>query len=533
MKHIVLGTAAALASTALLAGAMLPMRGSLSIATTALILVVPVVIGVVIGGFAAGVISVIAGFLVYDYFFIPPYLTLWVGAPENWAALGVYAAVMVPVARVVAGMNTARAKELRLGRELRELFELSDLLVEDKPLDVLLSVIVTALADVFGSRQVALVLPVADRLQIAASAGDPLTEEQLRRILPGPGAATARSPGQDDFLVLALTASGRPVGLLALSKDAVARHEREPLLLFANQIALAVERAQLREQALRTRVNEEMARLAKTLVAAVAHDLRAPLASIKASSSTLSDTELDLGPVARQSLAKLIDVEADRLAELVQNLLDMSRIQAGVLRPRRTVAPLRTLVSDVIGNPAPTWRGREVRVELPANLPPVDADLVLISRVLTNLVDNAVRHSPPGARIAIRAAVRAPDAIEVSVTDKGPGVEAARRHEIFGLFPRRAGDTGAGLGLTIARTFVEAHGQHIWVEDGPGGGARFCFTLPVASGVPNLTGAEDAGLAGEHQYLHAVAQQDHQGVAPPERVPASSPAASMPTTSRL
>ena len=153
VKRTAAGTALALATMAVCTVAMLPLRGSLSIATTALVLVVPVVVGVVAGGFVAGVLSVVAGFLVYDFFFIPPYLTLWVGAPQNWAALGVYVAVMLPVARVVAGMNAARAKERRQGREIRQLFELSDLLVEDKPLEVLLSAIVTTIADVFGAHQ--------------------------------------------------------------------------------------------------------------------------------------------------------------------------------------------------------------------------------------------------------------------------------------------------------------------------------------------------------------------------------------------
>jgi two-component system sensor histidine kinase KdpD len=480
MKRTLLGLAAALASMAVLTGAMLPLRGSLSVATTALILVVPVVIGVVIGGFGAGVLSVGAGFLVYDFFFIKPYLTLWVGAPQNWVALGVYVAVMLPVARVVAGMNTARARELRQGRELRQLFELSDLLVEDKPLDVLLSVIVTALADVFGARQVALFLPADGRLELVRSVGASLTASQLRDVLPAPGTPTAHSQQRSGLLVLALTASGRPVGLLALSAEAAARHEREPLLLFANQIALAVERAQLREQALRTRVNEEMARLAKTLVAAVAHDLRAPLASIKASSSTLSDAELEIGPDSRRHLAALIDVQADRLADLVQNLLDMSRIQAGVLRPRCTVTTLSTLVADVLADSPPAWHENDVRAELPDELPPIDADLVLMSRVLANLVDNAVRHSPAGAPVVIRAAALPSGVIELSVTDHGPGVDPGRRDEIFQLFARRDDDAGAGLGLAIAKTFVAAHGQRIWVEDAPGGGARFCFTLPVA-----------------------------------------------------
>jgi two-component system sensor histidine kinase KdpD len=519
MSRTLPATAAALACMAVLAGAMFPLRGTLSPATTALVLVVPVIIGVVAGGFAAGVISVVAGFLVYDFFFLPPYQTLWVGAPQNWVALGVYVAVMLPVARVVAGMNLARARELRQGRELRELFELSDLLVEDKPLDVLLTVIVTALAEVSGARQVALFLPalpaptapatpttpstppdltalpapstpVATRaagtrpLELVASAGEPLSDGQLRDVLPAPGALMSlkpHSPQRSSLTVLALSASGRPVGLLALSADAAAHHEREPLLLFANHIALAVERAQLREEALRTQVNEEMARLAKTLVAAVAHDLRAPLASLKASSSTLADTELTVSPAARHDLAVTIDAQADRLADLVGSLLDMSRIQAGVLRPRSTVTTPGALVGGVLGDPPPAWREHEIRAEVPGDLPPVDADLVLMSRVLANLVDNAVRHSPTGAPVTVRAALAAPgDAIEVSVTDRGPGVVPARREEIFEAFPRRRHDGGAGLGLTIAKTFVEAHGQRIWVDDAPGHGARFCFTLPVA-----------------------------------------------------
>ncbi|HXZ74823.1 MAG TPA: DUF4118 domain-containing protein, partial [Streptosporangiaceae bacterium] len=175
LKRTAVGTAAALATMAVLTVAMLPLRASLSIATTALVLIVPVVIGVVVGGFPAGVLSVIAGFLVYDFFFIPPYQTLWVGAPQNWAALGVYVVVMVPVAMVVAGMNAARAKERRQGTELRELFAVSGLLLEDKPLEELLSAIVTTLADVFGARQVALLLPRAGRLEVAATAGEPLS----------------------------------------------------------------------------------------------------------------------------------------------------------------------------------------------------------------------------------------------------------------------------------------------------------------------------------------------------------------------
>ena len=507
MKRIVIGTLAALASMALLTIAMIPLRANLSIATTALVLIVPVVIGVVLGGFVAGALSVIAGFLVYDWYFIPPIHTLWVGAPQNWAALGVYVAVMLPVAHVVARMNSARATARRQEKEIRELFQLSDLLVEEKPLEVLLPAIVTSLADVFGAPQVALLLPRDGRLEIAASAGEPLSEHVLRPVLPAPtelGTLRAQSFDAHDVLALALAAAGRPVGLLVLSGGTAARHEREPLLLFANHIALAVERTQLREQALRSRVTEEMADLARTLVAAVSHDLRTPLASIKASSSTLADPGLDISPEAGRRLATLIDVQADRLDELVQNLLDMSRIQAGVLQPRRTVTSVADLVSSVVSDVVPR-PGYTVRIELPEEFPPVDVDRTLISRVLTNLLENAIRHGPKHSVITIGGVLANPQTVMVYVADHGLGVNSERRDEVLELFARRRGDSGAGLGLTIAKTFVEAHGQSIWVEDAVGGGARFCFTLPVAASIPD----EPQSGCLVHEELKVAADSRH------------------------
>lgn len=487
MKRTIAGTAAALTTMAVLTAIMLPLRSHLSIATTALILVIPVVIGVVSGGFPAGIVSVAAGFVVYDFFFIPPYLTLSVGAVQNWVALGVYVAVTLPVSQVVAAMNAAKADARRQGRELQELFGLSHLLVEDKPLDVLLSVVVTTVSEVFGARQVALVLPVGGGLEVVASAGEPLTEAQLHRVLPGAGELSTLTPRpveRDGLLVVALAAAARPVGLLVLSAEAAARHDREPLLLFANHIALAVERAQLRDQALQARLAEEVAQLAKTLVSAVSHDLRAPLTRIKASSSTLADRDLNIDPEHTRQLAALIDAQADRLADLVQNLLDMSRIQAGVLQPRYAVAPLAELVAGVVGDLTPDRYGYTIDVDVPADLPPIDADLVLVSRVLANVLENAQRYSPKEAPITIRARLDGPDRIEVSVTDHGPGVSPGRRSEIFELFTRRDADAGAGLGLTIAKAFIEAHGQRIWVDRAPHGGAVFRFTLPVAAPIP-------------------------------------------------
>ena len=242
----------------------------------------------------------VAGFLVYDFFFIPPYLTLLVGRLAELGRAGRLRRRDAPGRPdVVAGLNAARARERRQGGRSGSCSSCPACCVEDKPLDELLSVIVTTRGRRVRARQVALFLPSDGRLEVAAAAATRSPMRSCAGCCPSPGElARARRPSgfRGDVLVHALTAAGRPVGLLVLSGDVAAGPEREPLLLFANQIALAVERAQLREQALRTRVTEEMARLAKTLVAAVSHDLRAPLASIKASSSTLADAELDISP---------------------------------------------------------------------------------------------------------------------------------------------------------------------------------------------------------------------------------------------
>ncbi len=482
MKRSALGILAAVACISSLSAVMVPLRSHLSIATTALVLVIPVVVGVVIGGRAAGVVSVAAGFLFYDFFFIPPYLTLTVGASQNWVALGVYVVVMILVSQVVSRMNVAREEARRQSREIGELFEFSRLLVEDRALDELLSSVVTTVAEVFSAGQVAILLPDQDRLRLVASAGAPLSEAQLSALLVPAGSLMTVGPrrGQANGLsVLALSAAGRPVGLLALTAEAVSVDRREPLMLFANQIALSVERVQLRDKALSARVADEMARLAKTMVGAVSHDLRAPLATIKAAASTLADGDVSLDEETELSLVEMIDVQADRLADLVENLLDMSRIQTGVLKPRRVVVSLSELLSSVVGHV--DTRGHKVVIDCTDPLPLLDVDPVLVGRVVSNLLENAVRYSPAGASITVRAVRTGPAEVTVSVADRGPGIARARHGEVFDTLRRRDVDSGAGFGLVIAKTFVEAHGGRIWVADAPGGGTVLSFTLPAAS----------------------------------------------------
>ncbi len=459
---------------------MVPLRPHLGTAAAASVFVLPVVAGVIIGGFPAGVASVTAGFLVYDFVFLPPYYRLTVGSPQNWEALGVYAVVMLLVARVVADLQSARSESNRRAIETRRLFELSELLVEDRSVEDLLKTIVGAVGTVFEVPGVALLVPEGDRLEVAASAGEALSRDELHALEPLSGVPVSLDtrPGDPGGIrTVALTASGRPVGMLAMRGRPGSEADRALLLTFANHAALALERMQLREQAVRSELLEEVDRLRHALVGAVSHDLRTPLATMKVASSTLLHPAYPLSDGDMHELHGLIDVETDRLTRLVTSLLDMTRIDAGVLEVRRGPAAVGELAASAVATLRSTLGDRPVVVEAASDLPLVDVDQILIGQVLANLLDNANRYAPPDSLIKVAGEAQG-DRITLSVIDAGPGIPVSEREAVFDRHVRF--DTGgrAGLGLTIAKTFVEAHGEHIWVEDVPGGGARFAFTLP-------------------------------------------------------
>jgi two-component system sensor histidine kinase KdpD len=466
---------------------MIPLRTHLSLATSALVLVVPVVAGVVTGGFVAGLVSVVAGFLVYDFVFILPYYTFTVAAGQNWVALGVYAVVMVIIARVVASLDEARATSSARAKNARHLFELSEFLLAERHLDDLGQSIVQAVEQTFALDGVTLMLSLEGHLEVVASSGLPIEGNDIAKLQTPAGKpvrlATATSTGTTVH-TLALAASGRPVGLLVMRGSLNDPALRELLPILANHLALALERAQLHELAVRAEILEEIDRLRRALVGAVSHDLRSPLATIKVASTTLQDSGHSLLETDSRQLYRLIDLQTDRLTRLVTSLLDMTRLEAGVLKIERTPSSALDLIGEAVAGMRPALDGRRVDVSLPDDLPVVEADSLLIGQVLTNLLDNANRHAPLGTSITIAAEPCDRAAVALSVTDRGPGVPAKEHESVFESFVRF--DTGgrAGLGLALSKTFVEAHGGRIWVEDASGGGARFVFTLPVVAADP-------------------------------------------------
>jgi len=466
-----------------LGAALVPLRSHTSIATLALILVVPVVAGVVAGGFPAGVVSVAAGFLVYDFVFVTPYYTLSVGGSQEWVALAVYVIVMLLVARVVSGLDSARSEAHRRAIETNRLFELSQLLVEDQSVEDLLKTIVHTVGSVFEVPGVSVLVPEGGRLSIAASDGKALSELEIHQLDPQSGipVSVGTAPGSPNMMrTIALSASGRPVGILALRGMPSSDADRALLRTFANHAALALERAQLREQAMRSELLEEIDRLRHALMGAVSHDLRTPLATMKVAASTLHDSAVSLSEADMHELHGLIEVETDHLTRLVTSLLDMTRFEAGVLELQRCPKAVGELVNEAVDSLHASLGDRPIELLVPKSIPDVEVDHLLIGQVLANLLDNANRHAPPNSLITV-AAELGHDRVSLSVTDRGAGVPANEREAVFDRFVRF--DTGgrAGLGLTIAKTFIEAHGERIWVDDVPEGGARFAFTMPLAA----------------------------------------------------
>ena len=487
-----MGTTAGLLELAALAGVMFALRSHLSVATVGLVLVLPVVTAVVAGGGVAGGITVAVGVLVYDVVFVPPYGSLTVGHPEDWVALAVYVVVMALVTRVANDLAEAEAVARARTAEAERLFVLSELLVTERPWADLLTLIVASVQQAFAAGSVVLLLPRDGSLVPVANAGEALTEEEIVGLTPSSGRLAsfasrrrARGGTPEETRTVVLTGAGGPIGVLALTGLRPPLPSGELLRTFANHVALAVERAQLHEQAMRMSVLEEVDRLRRAMIGAVSHDLRTPLATIKASSSALLEPELQLGQSESRELLQLIEDQTDRLTRLVSNLLDMSRIESGALVPEALPVDVRELAKEAVASLSPAATDR-VRLDIPTDLPRVEVDHVFITEALVNLLENALRYGPPPTPVVLDA-FASPAGVTVRVSDEGPGVPLADRDHLFdrpvrssGVPGQAAASGGTGVGLSITRSFVEAHGGRVFVEGSATGGARFCFEIPAA-----------------------------------------------------
>ncbi|MFJ9418749.1 DUF4118 domain-containing protein [Streptomyces sp. NPDC101227] len=422
------------------------------------------VVAALLGGQLPALASAAVGSLLLNFYFTPPTHTLTVSDPKNIVAIAVFFAVAVSVASVVdlAARRTHQAARLRAESEILS-FLAGSVLRGETTLDALLE----RVRETFGMDTVVLLERAGDvdPWTCAGRAGDVKDGEPLLR----PEDADVDMP-VGDHMALALTGRVLPA------------EDRRVLAAFAAQAAVVLDRQRLVGEAERARELAEGNRIRTALLAAVSHDLRTPLASIKASVTSLRSDDVAWSPEDEAELLAGIEAGADRLDHLVGNLLDMSRLQTGTVTPLIREIDLDEVVPMALGG-VPEG---SVTLDIPEELPIVAVDPGLLERSVANLVENAVKYSPDGAAVLVSASALG-DRVELRIADRGPGVPDSAKGRIFEPF-QRYGDAprgaGVGLGLAVARGFAEAMGGTLAAEDTPGGGMTMVLTLSAAAGRP-------------------------------------------------
>lgn len=446
--------------------------------------------------------AAILGFLAYNFFFTQPYYSFRVEREQDLISLLFFVLVSVVVSNLAARLKSQVEATRKSVRRTTNLYEFSRKVAGAAILDDVLWAVVHHVASTLQGRSLVL-MPRDDALRVVAGyppedvldpASQAAADWAWRKAVPA-GWATATLP-MSPWLFLPLKTSQGLRGVLGVQledKDGVLSPDQLRLLdALADQAAIAIERAQLVVDLEQARVTAETERLRAALLSSISHDLRTPLVSILGSATSLIDYERTLGPAQRLDLARTIQEEAERLNRFVQNLLDMTRIGAGALKPRRDWIDLRDVMAAAVAQARPLLRDRPVRLDLPDDLPLVHLDPALMQQVLFNLIDNAGKHAHGETPIGIRARVEGAS-LRLEVTDEGPGIPPEDREKVFDMFYRvREGDTrtaGTGLGLAICRGIVAAHGGTIAVEDGANGsGTRIVIRVPTGGPAPSGAG---------------------------------------------
>ncbi|MEU7900996.1 DUF4118 domain-containing protein [Nonomuraea sp. NPDC049152] len=440
------GWAMALLAMPLLTLALLPFQSDLTLPSQILLFLLMVVGVALVGGMWPALTAAVFGFALLNWFFTPPVHTLTIHAPENLLALVIFVLVAAMVSTVVDLAARRTREAARSSAEAEVLSTLAGQMLRGEPL-------LERLREIYGLTSVTLLERAGESWRIVSMAGGPPCTD------PGSGDTDVVI---DDDLVLAVR------GRLLDAAD------RRVLEAFAAEAAVALRHQRLREEAEAARPLAEADKMRTALLAAVSHDLRTPLASAMAAVESLRSTEIDWSPADRRELLATADESLVKLHRLVENLLDMSRLQAGVLGLSLQHVSLEEIVPKAAADV-----GDKVKVDLPADLPEVMADPILLERVLVNLMGNGVRYSP----VLVTASSHG-SSVEIRIIDRGPGIPPEAHDRVFLPFQRlgdRDNHTGVGLGLALSRGLTEAMGGTLVPEETPGGGLTMIVSLEIVS----------------------------------------------------
>jgi two-component system sensor histidine kinase KdpD len=454
----------------------------------AMIFLATVVIAALTLGRGPSVLTAVVSSLVFDFVFIQPYLSFVIADTQYVLTFFGLLIVGLVISHLTARVREQVAVAQQRTAQTVQMYELSRDLAAIADLDQIVQTLLHHVEQTFMLASVIL-LPTGDRLRLhSVSPGLTLDDNEqavadwVFRRGETAGRNTNTLPAAN-LRYLPLKTPRLVVGVLGIAAPAtqLTQEQRRLLEAFANQGALAIERARLAEEARQMQLLQTTETLQRALLDSISHDLRTPLVSITGALSSLAESDLHLDADEQRALVENARTEAERLNRLVGNLLDMTRLEAGGLRVVREPTDLQDLIGAALEQLGKRLHQRQISVTIPDGLPLVALDFVLLVQVLVNLVDNALKYSPADAPIAVTGALSG-GWLTIAVADRGQGIPEPELPHIFDKFYRihhPHQTSGAGLGLSICKGIVEAHGGQISAANRAGGGAVFTVRLPV------------------------------------------------------
>ncbi len=433
----------------------------------------------------------------FDFFFVPPFFTFAVSEFRFFLTFGVMFFVAHLITRLTLQIRDQAEAARKRERNTAALYELTRKLSRERKKHSIYDIAARQISEVFESRIMILILDKSGELVEMETrvGGYPLDQKEKivaqwvcdNRHYAGLGTETLSGA---KALYLPMVATMGAIGVVGVRPEEEGRRfdlgEIYFLESFVNQIAMAMERVILAKEAHEERLKAEAQHVRNAFLSSISHDLRSPLAVVAGAASTLLERDASLDDLGRRELLQTIREEASRLERVIRNVLALTRLESGALTVCKEWQPLEEIIGVVLNRFADRLKEYPLSLRIPDDLPLVAFDSLLLEQVLTNLVENVLRHTPAGTAVEVAASVEN-SAILVEIADRGPGIPENEGKAIFGKFMRGTQTRlGAGIGLSICRAIVEAHGGRIWAESRDGGGAIFKFLLPIEGTPPSL-----------------------------------------------
>lgn len=413
--------------------------------------------------------TVLLAFASIAFFFDPPIYSLAIAAPQDILEVTVFSIVALITSGLADQVRKEASAAQQHSNELAILYHLSQTISAEIDLDRILPRITQTVTQLMGA--------TGSRILI--------DNDQGLRVVRAQSGELPTTP----MINMPILLKGHIIGAFQMWVEPeslqTAKPPKDILSMLTEQIGLAIERARLGEEIGHMRALTESDQLKSALLLSVSHDFRTPLSLIKGAISNVLEDDVRWDQETLTQFYTIIDTETDRLNRLVANLLDMARIEAGALHTTRSWQDIGELVAAVLHQLQSRIADRPILCTLPEDLPLIQANYTQLEQVLTNLLENAIKYTPPGTRIMIRASTQA-EHVQVEICDEGPGIPASLQGRLFHTFVHSTHPEqhtkGTGLGLAICQGLITAHGGKIWVESPSMGGARFIFTLPIHAG---------------------------------------------------